>query len=285
VVAPHRTALRLTPLAEELLAKSEAEVQREQRAEEARRQKELEDARKLAESAQARARAERRGRLVTIGMLIAALILVVVLSYDPIRRAWLRQQAMGTAMVNIQEGDYLLGDQQRTEEYPDGYLIYQTYHIHSFSLDPYPVTNRRYGFCIKAGICSRPNALQATYEGEANADKPVVNVTAIDAAEFCNWIGQLLPSDKEWELTASKTGNILPIRDSRYPADFFLEWTRSPYDQNEPEWTDPSKDPPEALTQKGGYLDQPLEQVMTFRQNTSSTFSEMTTGFRCVLDH
>jgi hypothetical protein len=55
VVAPHRTALRLTPLAEELLAKSEAEVQREQRAEEARRQKELEDARKLAESEKRRA--------------------------------------------------------------------------------------------------------------------------------------------------------------------------------------------------------------------------------------
>ncbi len=62
VIAPHRATLRLTPEAEQLLTASEAEVEREQRAEEARRQKELEDIRKLAESERQRAEEQTAAR-------------------------------------------------------------------------------------------------------------------------------------------------------------------------------------------------------------------------------
>jgi hypothetical protein len=216
-------------------------------------------------------------------MLMVAFILIVVLSYEPIRREVLRQQATKSEMVDIQEGDYPLGDPQRTEEYPDDYLAPQTYHLPSFSIDFYPVTNRRYGFCLQAGICSRPNDFPSNYEGEANAEKPVVKITAVSATEFCNWIGQLLPSDKEWELAASKIGDLRPIQDARYQSDRFLEWTRSPYEQNEPEWTDLSKEPPIVLTLKGGFLNQSLEQVMTYRNYANPTSQEITTGFRCVI--
>ncbi|MEK7324338.1 MAG: WD40 repeat domain-containing protein, partial [Chloroflexota bacterium] len=89
VIAPHHTALRLTPLAEELLAKSEAEVQREQREEEARRQRELEDARKLAESEKRRAeeqaqsvtRMQTRNRIITVvgGLALVAAVVAGIL--------------------------------------------------------------------------------------------------------------------------------------------------------------------------------------------------------------
>jgi formylglycine-generating enzyme required for sulfatase activity len=257
-----------------------ARIEKEQQ-----QQRELETAKKLAETAEAKARAERRGRLVGRGLLVIAAILIIVLSKEPIRREMLRQQAMKSEMVNIPAGDYILGDQQRTEENPNWYLVYQTYHIPSFSIDPYPVTNGRYGFCIQAGICLRPNTLRSNYEGKVNAEKPVTSITGIDAATFCNWIGQLLPSDKEWELASRKLGDIRPAQDSRYPADHFIEWTRSSFDEKESEWTDLSKDPPEVLTQKGGFLDEPLESILTFRQSSSSISPDPTTGFRCVINH
>ncbi len=273
VIEPHRAALRLTPLAEELLAKSEAEVLREQHEEEARRQKELEDAQKLAESALARARAERRGRLVTIGMLMVAVILVVVLSYVPIWNEMLRRQAMESEMVSFLTDDHFLGDKEQwTEENPEWFLFYQKYTLPAFAIDVYPVTNKRYGYCIQAGICSRPNAPSALYENETNAAEPVLNITAIDAAEFCNWLGQHLPSDKEWELA---------VRNNKLNSvDGIWEWTRSPYDTAKLEWLNISDDPPDVLTRKGGTEN--LEENMTYRQDTGLTESDQTTGFRCT---
>ncbi|MBI3240902.1 MAG: hypothetical protein HYZ49_01220 [Chloroflexi bacterium] len=58
VIEPYIAELRLTAEAEQLLAESRAEVERERREDEARRQKELDDARKLAEETEARRKAE-----------------------------------------------------------------------------------------------------------------------------------------------------------------------------------------------------------------------------------
>ncbi len=276
-------ALVLSGLAQRFVVAGIQIEEGKRQAEERRRQKELDDARKLTESAQSQARAERRGRLVGRGLLVIAAILIVVLGYDPIRREILRQQAVNTEMVNIQEGDNILGDKARSPEYPDDYLVYRTYHTPSFSIDSYPVTNKRYGLCIQAGICSRPNALLATYASETNADELVVNLTATDAAEFCGWLGMHLPSDKEWELATRK--KVLKVITSS-SFDSFYEWTRSPYEQkNTSEWTDVSTDPPEWLTQKGGSLAIPMEQNMTYRERAHSTDLSENTGFRCVLDN
>jgi formylglycine-generating enzyme required for sulfatase activity/energy-coupling factor transporter ATP-binding protein EcfA2 len=265
--------LALSGLAQRFISIASDVENAKAREEERRRQKELDDARKLAESARAQAQAERRGRLVARGFLIVAFILIVVLSYDPIRREILRQHAMKSEMVNISAGDYFLGDQEQwTKDNPDLFLPYQKYAISTFSIDVYPVTNMQYGLCIRAGICSRPNSLQSIYEDEVNANKPVINITALDAAEFCDWIGQALPNDKEWELAVRKE-KIKSING-------IWEWTRSPYDQSAPEWTDVTSDPPEALTQKGGTEN--LTENMTFRQSATSTQSDKTTGFRCA---
>lgn len=241
--------------------------------EEKRRQKELEDARKLAESAQARAKAERRGRLVARGFLVAAFILIVVLSYNPVRLEVLRRQAMKSEIVNIPAGDYFLGDQEQwTPDNPNWFLPYQKYIIPTFFIDVYPVTNERYEYCIRADVCPRPTAPRAEYENNANANKPLLNVNAVGAAEFCDWIGMRLPSDKEWELAVRKKA-IKSING-------IWEWTRSPSDEKAQEWIDITKDPPVGLTWKGGTEN--LEENMTYRQSATSTQASENTGFRCT---
>src|SRR6185295_15596071 len=111
------------------------------------------------------------------GMLIVAALLIVTLSYDLIRRGLLRLQAISPNLVAIEAGNYLLGDEQRKVDNSDDYLPYMEYSIPAFSVDANPVTNERYGYCIQAGICSRPNALRAEYAIPANANKLVVNIT------------------------------------------------------------------------------------------------------------
>jgi energy-coupling factor transporter ATP-binding protein EcfA2 len=268
--------LVLSGLARDFVGAGIQAEERKQREEERRLQKELEDARKLAAT-------ERRGRLITNGVLIAAILLAGLLGYVPIRNEIWRQNAMKTEMVHFEEGDYPLGD-QRAKDAPDEYLVPEKYHISSFSIDTYPVTNERYNLCIKAGICSRPNDLPGMYEDEENLDKPVVNVNAIDAGEYCEWLGMRLPSEKEWELAAMKYKIVLPAGQPD-TVSFFYEWTRSPYAPNDSEWMNTLISPPNWLTKKGGSLDQPLAQIATYRQVTRSTSSDETTGFRCTRDH
>jgi formylglycine-generating enzyme required for sulfatase activity len=275
--------LILSEQAQRFLSTSIEAEDRKNREEELRRQKELENARQLAETAQARAKAERRGRIIGRWMLVTAFILIVVLGSNPVRNEVFRRQAMKSDMVSIPAYNGLLGDpRQPISEYFDEYLIYKKYSVESFSIDAYPVTNRRYRLCMRARICSQPNDFRSIYEEESNLDKPVVNITAADAAQFCHWIGQLLPSDKEWELAAREGKIHRPLSESD-TVDYFYEWTRAPYQQSDSEWTNPLEDPPPQLTKKGGSLDQPLSEILTFRQSARSTYSADYTGFRCAL--
>jgi len=245
---------------------------------EKRRQKELDDAHKMAAT-------ERRARLITNGVLVATIILAGLLSYVPVRNELWRQQAMKSEMVNIPTGDYLLGDDRWTEENPNGYLVRQTYPLPAFSIDSYPVTNGRYGLCLQAGICSRPDALPSDYENPKNAGNLVVNITAIDAAEFCAWLDMRLPREKEWELAVQKDAFQAIGPEALSGATNFYEITISPYNQNESEWTDLSK-PPEVLTLRGGELDinNPFKAYMTKREQILPTQPTYIVGFRCAIN-
>jgi formylglycine-generating enzyme required for sulfatase activity len=266
----------LNPLEREFVDASTALKLREEELEKEQQRRELEAAQKLAETAKARTQAERRVRLLIVGLiLLVPFLLYTVYQQIPI---WnLRQQAQISAMVSIPEDDYHLGDSQWNVENPGWFLPAQSYHLASFSIDPYPVTVERYLLCMEARVCRRPNVESSLYNNAANADKPIVGVNAWDAAEFCNWVGQRLPGEKEWELAARN--HVFKLAGGIY------EWTRSPYDQRMPEWLDIRIDPPEVLVQKGDSLGQPLESIMTFRQSALATYSDDKTGFRCASDN
>jgi len=227
----------------------------------------------------ARIEKERIKLLTYIGVFITTLILIVLL-YDPIRTEILKQKAKESQRENIPAGNYLLGDNTVDESNQYAYLPRQNYFMSSYSIDIYPVTNKRYLLCAKAGICSKPNGLQSEYAKPEKSKNLVTNITAINAAEFCDWIGMRLPSDKEWELAAQKR-IFKSINNTKH----FYEWTRSPYTLDSPEWLDISTDPPSILTLKGGLLDEnnPFEKYITKREGAASTQPNNIFGFRCAV--
>jgi len=235
-------------------------------------EKEQQQQREL-ESAKKQAMTERRVRRVTMGILIIAVILIGVLSYDPIRREVLKQQAMGPDLIEYSKSDVKLGDSRWNDNPDEVFYFYpeQFYPLSGFAIEPEMVTNYRYLKCVKADKCSLPSADPATYQ-DGNIENPVVNITALQASQFCTWLGRRLPTDKEWERAT--------------PSTELYEWTSTSYDYDwhQPEsvieWVDISTSPPDRLTLKGGG-NQPDQ--ITFRNEQRAFLSDGTTGFRCAI--
>ncbi len=80
-----------------------------------------------------------------------------------------------------------------------------------FYIDRHEVTNRRYATFIKAVDYFKPPHWDGKMYPEGQADQPVVWVTWFDAANYCNWAGKRLPTEKEWERAArGKDGTEYP---------------------------------------------------------------------------
>jgi formylglycine-generating enzyme required for sulfatase activity len=258
--------LILSGLSQAFIAAGIKMKETEQRKKEQQQQRELETAR-------AQAKAERQARLRTIGMLMIAVILVVVLSIDPIRRELLRRQALGPELVEFSKPDGKLGDPRWSKDLDVVFYFYpeNSYSLSAFAIEPEPVTNKRYLKCVDADKCSLPSEDPSIYLG--NADIPVVQVTAFQANQFCTWLGRRLPTDKEWEQAGLSTN--------------LYEWTSTSfdYDWHHPEstieWIDISKSPPARLSIKGGSA-QPDQ--ISFRNEQTAFYINDSTGFRCAIN-
>jgi hypothetical protein len=90
-----------------------------------------------------------------------------------------------------------------------------------FALDVHEVTNRQYEYCVELGACedlAGYNLASASIESyHRNAkfnDHPVVNVTAVQAAQYCAFAGEQegtvkpkrLPTEVEWEYAIRGAG-------------------------------------------------------------------------------
>jgi formylglycine-generating enzyme required for sulfatase activity len=238
------------------------------------------------DSEEGKHRTKRRERLVVRGILATAILLIIALSYSPLRSSWLNQQAKSDEMIAFQKDGYALGD-SKANVAPKEYLANNIYPIEAFSIDSYPVTNKRFNLCVEAGICRRPNALKSEYANIKNTDKLVVNITALDAAEFCAWLGMRLPSEKEWEV-AAKAGAFKPISPDALNNNLFdfYEFTSSSFDKEGIEWTDISMDPPGILVLRGGQLNinEPFKSYLTKREQIIPTQAIQVVGFRCAFD-
>jgi formylglycine-generating enzyme required for sulfatase activity len=71
----------------------------------------------------------------------------------------------------------------------------------AFMIGKYEVSNYQYGLCVKYGDCTVPLD-QAQFRDPAMQDYPVVNVTIFQANAYCQWLGQRLPTQYEWERAA-----------------------------------------------------------------------------------
>ena len=94
--------------------------------------------------------------------------------------------------------------------------------LKAFEIDVHEVTNAQYRYCVAMNGCSlnagdNTNNILDYYVNDKYSDHPVVQVTALQAAEYCTFVDKRLPTEFEWERVASgsadssKTKRIYPF--------------------------------------------------------------------------
>jgi formylglycine-generating enzyme required for sulfatase activity len=151
----------------------------------------------------------------TISVLAIFILSVsMILAYPIIYGYWLKWQAQNVGeLLTISGGSVMLGNDKY---FDSGQAIkQQVYEISTFSMEKFEVTNERYSLCVKAGKCTPPSSAFLNFISLANdpnfSQKPVANIFAFQAAQFCSWIDRRLPTEVEWERAARSTdGRIWP---------------------------------------------------------------------------
>jgi len=140
---------------------------------------------------------------VLVALLGLGLFQLVRIVQPVVREAQLRRAADSMSPhVAIPAGPAVLGEHGTTG--PRG-EIRRT--LPAFGIDRHEVSNAQYRLCVQAKRCSPPiEPGDAAGYQNGNPDLPVVYVTALQAAEFCRWLGHRLPTTAEWERAARGSG-------------------------------------------------------------------------------
>lgn len=109
----------------------------------------------------------------------------------------------GSRMLFMPGGLFRLGNEQGAEDQQPSRMV----SLNPYYIDETEVTNGAYAQCVSAGECEPPAYSRASfypdYFGNAEyADYPVLYVNWFQAQGFCEWRGDRLPSEAEWERAA-----------------------------------------------------------------------------------
>jgi len=116
----------------------------------------------------------------------------------------------GMVLVYVPAGEFLMG---ASSEAPDAFEDERPQHnvyLDAYWIDSTEVTNAMYGLCVASGSCTPPTedasfSRSPYYSHPTCAGYPVVQVTWLQAHDYCEWAARRLPTEAEWEKAARGT--------------------------------------------------------------------------------
>lgn len=224
-------------------------------------------------------------------------------------------------MVEIPAGEFILGSNQGGyNEKPQHVAMLDTYWI-----DQYEVTYQQYMAFVEATGHRQPgppSRYARKLEALRGPNQPVTYVSWSDAADYCEWKGKRLPTEKEWEKAVrGSDGRTWPWGEGRegYPANFdgeadgyevtapvgtfsqdksmygvydgagnVMEWVEDWYVEDiysralKPEDIRPQPVSTYKTMRGGGYTSQGVDLRITNRSFIVPDFRDETIGFRCA---
>ena len=126
----------------------------------------------------------------------------------------------GATMVYVPAGEFTMGSTDQDidvllttckeckPEFHVGETPQHRVYLDAFWIDKFEVTNILYKKCVDMGKCSEPSGKKShargSYYGNVMYNEyPVIFVSWDDATKFCRWAGKQLPTEAQWEKSAS----------------------------------------------------------------------------------
>jgi formylglycine-generating enzyme required for sulfatase activity/predicted Ser/Thr protein kinase len=122
----------------------------------------------------------------------------------------------GMQLLLVPAGKFLMGAGDYDDRADPNERPQHTVTLPAFYIDQSEVTNEMYARCLQAGGCTQLDSIASKthpiyYGGPAYARFPVVNVTWLQANDYCTWAGRRLPTEAEWEKAArGSDGRLYP---------------------------------------------------------------------------